>query len=240
MKVAIHTPVLNTTLTRVHHLFYGFIVFTSLGFLGEVFSSQVEGWGAVFWGVVIGLSLRSFHQVLTNLQYSFWTFAFSFSLYILLSMMSAESGFIANCYFIALILLAILCIIISSPLFYPRIYWWEYDFRFRGELKVDVHKEKQSFPGRLTDLRRKAGCIVLFQRLTPGTQLSVDYKSGEKTSSYSIKIISRRSSILGRGYTYGVQFLFSEEEDEERFQRLSNLWRTIKKVKRLAKFQEID
>ena len=104
--------------------------------------------------------------------------------------------------------------IVISPLFYPRITWWEYDFRFRGELKIDAQVNDKDIPGRLTDLRRKAGCIVLFEKLQPGEEFTINYrKDDDEVNTYPVKVMSRRGSTLGRGYTYGVKFLPSKDKE---------------------------
>ena len=257
MKVALDQFTLKTALARIQGLFYGFAILTVLGLLGEFFSGQ-RGVSFFFWAGVIIVSLKSFHQVLLNFQYSFWSFAFCLVIYIVVTIVGTDSGFVANCYSIALVMLVLLCLMVSSPLFYPRITWWEYDFRFRGELKISACINGKNIPGRLTDLRRRAGCVVLFEKLSPGTELTINYEGrygkgkGKKQKvddqgsdgmgSYSVKIISRRGSILGRGYTYGVKFLFlkDRERGQSRFEALSNLWKVTKKAKRLAKFKNIS
>lgn len=236
--MAVDQDALKIELGRIRYSFYGFAFFVTLGLLGEVFTGQL-GFRFFFWVPVVLLSLKSFYQVLFNFQYSFWSFAFGLFTYILLSMLGSEGSFIINCYSIALILLIFLCFMTSSPIFYPRITWWEYDFRFRGELKIEAHIGEKTVQGRLTDLRREAGCVVLFERLKLGQEFTINYQDGEDSESnlYPVKAISRRSSTLGRGYTYGVKFLFLKEKERYRFMALSNLWKVTKKAKRLAKFQ---
>ena len=235
MKVAIDHTALQGTLQRIHGLLYGFALFLALGLLGELFSQGMR-LGLLFWGIVLSLSFKSLRQVLLNFQYSFWSFALGFAIYLVFSMLGAESSLVTNCYLLALALLAWLCATVSSPLFYPRITWWEYDFRFRGELKINAHLSNQCIVGRLTDLRREAGCVVLFEKLSSGTEFNIDYKHGEETNTYLVKVMSQRSSTMGRGYTYGVKFLFSANADRNNFQRLCHLWKTIKRAKRRAKF----
>ena len=239
MSMTIDRSALRHTMERINYLFYGFGAFVVLGLLGELFSGNL-GLSFFFWGTIIALSLKSFRQVLLNFQYSFWSFAFVFSLYILLAIVETDNRVVFNSYLIAFILLVVLCLIVSSPLFYPRITWWEYDFRFRGELKIRVHKKNLETLGRLTDLRRGAGCIVLFEKLELGTEFFIDYKNGDEINSYLVKIISHRSSTQGRGYTYGVKFVFSQQADRDRFRVFSNLWKVRKKAKRQAKFQNVS
>ena len=238
MKVSIDRETLRQDLNKIRNLFYGFAGFVVLGFLGELFSGGPGFLGSCFWAVVIAMALRSFRQVLFNFQYTFWTFSLCFLLYIFSAFVGADNAFVFNCYLIAFVLLLILCWTLGSPLFYPRITWWEYDFRFQGELKITAHlPDSGSVPGRLTDLRRMAGCIVLFEELPSGTEFTIDYEHPGGVKTYLIKVMSRRSAIPGRGYIYGVQFLFAEDSDRERFEALSELWKFRKKARRLAKFQ---
>ena len=236
MSIIIDQSALKHTVERIDYLFYGFSFFVILGLLGELFLGSL-GLSFFFWGPLMALSLKSFRQVLVNFQYSFWSFTLGISLYFFFTIAETNSSVVINCYSIAFILLVILCLIVSSPLFYPRITWWEYDFRFRGELKIHAHGKDLKTSGRLNDLRREAGCIILFEKLELGTEFFIDYQKSGEINSYPVKIMSRRSSTQGRGYTYGVKFLFSQHADLERFKSLSNLWKVTKKARRQAKFQ---
>ncbi len=61
-----------------------------------------------------------------------------------------------------------------GPIYYPLVNWWEYDFRFRSDVKVLVSLPDQAMvEGRLTDLRRKAGCVVLFDEMHVGDTLAL-------------------------------------------------------------------
>ena len=241
MKVVVDKKALKPTLNRVYILFYGFSGFVLLGFLGEIFWGSL-GVRALFWGGVLWVSYKFFREVLSNFQYSFWSFAIGFFLYILITIGKGGEGsfFIVNCYLIALIFLMALCWTLSSPIFFPRISWWEYDFRFCGELKIIISVDGVEVPGRLTDLRQGAGCIMLFKKLELEKEITIHYNNGDGVNAYKVRIMSRRSTTLGRGYTYGVKFCLFDSEDEKKIKYLSDIWKVEKKAKCVAKFETIN
>ena len=54
--------------------------------------------------------------------------------------------------------------------------WWIYDFRYRNDVKIIVYhfsdiKKETKINGRLTDVRRGAGCITLFENFPVGESL---------------------------------------------------------------------
>lgn len=241
MKVVVDESSLKPTLDRAYVLFYGFAVFALLGFLGEVFLGNL-GMRSLIWGFALWVSYRFFRETLSHFQYSFWSFAAGFAIYILITISKGGEGafFIVNCYLIALIFLIVLCWTLSSPIFFPRITWWEYDFRFCGELKITVLVDGVETSGRLTDLRQGAGCIMLFEKLEPEKEITIRYNNDSGINMYKAKIMSRRSTTLGRAYTYGVKFCLLDEKDKKKIKYLSDIWKVEKKAKRVAKFETVN
>jgi hypothetical protein len=149
-------------------------------------------------------------------------------------------------YALAFIFFSIEIYILFSPIYYPVISWWEYDFRYRDELKVKtkyfVGKEgEQSVEGRLTDLRREAGCLVLLNKLSIGEVISVEYENIAIKHSFTAKIISRREPLVGRGFVYGVKFYFKDDEAKEDFENFVYLWKVDNKMRKRKKYlQEAD
>ncbi|MEX0798983.1 MAG: hypothetical protein WD025_06045, partial [Bacteriovoracaceae bacterium] len=72
-------------------------------------------------------------------NYSFWGISMLLGLYLLKVILKYTfidyQIFILYLAFLAALFLFINCYIMSSPLFFPRVQWWEYDFRYRGDLK---------------------------------------------------------------------------------------------------------
>jgi ribosomal protein S1 len=76
---------------------------------------------------------------------------------------------------------------LSSPIYYPRVSWWEYDFRYRDDLKIEVKSFEDVIDARLTDLRRQAGCVAIFEELKIGQEIKVQViKFDEATKRVSL------------------------------------------------------
>ena len=83
----------------------------------------------------------------------------------------------------------------------------------------DSGKEKK-INGRLTDVRRGAGCITLFENFPIGEPLLVLLKTDFRELDFKVEIVSRREVLMGRGVTYGVRFAFRSEDEKEGFKRI--------------------
>jgi hypothetical protein len=141
-------------------------------------------------------------------------------------------------YLAALGLIALESYLISSPVFYPRVPWWEYDFRYRGDLKINVSHKGENLEGRLTDLRRGAGCVLLFENIEIQDEVSIyplDYDIGIELIA---EIKNKREELVGRGISYGVKFVFNSEEQEKQYKRLTKLWTESKIIKKRHKFKK--
>jgi hypothetical protein len=151
-----------------------------------------------------------------------------------------ESFFVILLYILIFAILALECYLVSSPIFYPRVSWWEYDFRYRGDLKVRITHKNVCFEGRLTDLRRGAGCVVLFEDLANGEDIEIELV---ESSSYQVKlkgeIVSKREPVIGRGITYGLRLEFDHEIDRKAFLEFSREWQEDRRKKKSLKFRKV-
>lgn len=136
-------------------------------------------------------------------------------------------------YTVALVLLALESRELWTPIYYPIMSWWEYDFRYRNDLKVKAIIDTEKIEGRLTDLRKGAGCVSLFKELKVGEYVHVELEDGK---SFKVEIMSKRYYSLGRPLSYGVRFDLNEESEREEFQLFSTFWRNNRKKKRKEKF----
>lgn len=126
---------------------------------------------------------------------------------------------------------------LSSPIYFPLIRWWEYDFRYRNDIKANVQYNESSFEGRLTDLRRGAGCVVLFENLNVGEYFEITVISNKKELALKAEIMSKREYSIARGYTYGVKFHFARDGEKNNFAKLCHLWNQERTSKLKMKFK---
>jgi hypothetical protein len=143
---------------------------------------------------------------------------------------------VGSLFFFSLILLIAAGFIISSPLYYPRVHWWEYDFRFRADIRCLVEIDGHQFRGRLSDLRRGAACLELFTHSQIGQPVQINLEILNQNFTLFAEIRSKREPILGRSIVYGIKFLNTDLEQKQRLRLLTNYWDESKKIKIRNKF----
>lgn len=228
---------------RVHLLQWGHFCILFLAFIVEGFLNV-----KIFWTLFSLLGLIVFYKLyfktLTDLYYSFWTFSFSVGVLILYKLyhiiMTQSELQLFYLYLIAGIILSIEAYILLSPIYYPRVSWWEYDFRYRDDLKVRYSYEDKSYEARLTDLRRSAGCLASFEEVTVGEKIKVFASNGVKEFTFFVEIMSRRRYSLGRPSTHGVKFIFNDDYPESDYDEFHNYWINEKAFKKKTRFKKQD
>ncbi|MBF0311990.1 MAG: hypothetical protein HQK50_08310 [Oligoflexia bacterium] len=138
--------------------------------------------------------------------------------------------------------------ILSSPIFYPRVRWWVYDFRYRGDLVVKVrpyqekagmdHTPELMLNGRLTDLRRGAGCVLLFERLQIRDKIFIYAESRYSEVRLLAEVISVREYSFGRGHIHGVKFIFEDHEDRKVYREFASYWKEEVRAKIEMEYEE--
>ena len=225
--------------SEIEWFFWGYLSCTLMALTGEIFDGRI-GLSAIFWIVVIPIFFQFFFKVRKNLHYSYWTFAVTLLFYLLLSIKSligSENSFVfLSLYFIAIIFLCLEMYFLFSPIYYPLVRWWEYDFRFRDDFKIKVLVDKQNLEGRLTDLRWGAGCIALFRKYEKGTFIIVRLDDFPQMDAIKAEIVSRRQYSLGRPYTYGVRFALSSPINRKNYQNLVKYWKSRRRLLRKLKY----
>lgn len=134
---------------------------------------------------------------------------------------------------------------LHDPIYYPIVSWWEYDFRYRDDVKVSVgtlvkeEREKSNvMEGRITDIRRKAACLALFEELEIGEEVEVVTKEHEVPSTFKLKIMSKRETSIGRPFHYGARFILSNDSERSEYERFLDFWKNERRDKIKQKFQE--
>ncbi|MCO4755536.1 MAG: hypothetical protein KC478_13725, partial [Bacteriovoracaceae bacterium] len=141
--------------------------------------------------------------------------------------------------FLSGLFLSINCYIMSSPIFFPRVQWWEYDFRYRGDLKSLIKLPGRNIESRVTDLRRNAACVESFAPLDLGTSVELEVEHDGVVYIVPASIRTSKEYVKGRPIRYGIIFDLSDEHNKSQFQKLRKLWNRNKKVKIRNKFTEL-
>jgi hypothetical protein len=186
---------------------------------------------------------KPYYKTIKHRYYTYWTFSGILFVYLLFKIY--EQFYILNnehigiLYLISTIILIVKMYILSSPIYYPRVNWWEYDFRFRDDLKIMVKSNEKDFTARLTDLRRHAGCVAMFEDLKLGEEITVTAAVDDEAVLLRGFVMSKRKDIIGRPLIYGVHFKFDSRSNKKRYIRLERLWIKQKNSKRKMKFAHV-
>ena len=176
-------------------------------------------------------------------NYSFWGISLILSLYVLRIVLKYTfidyQVFILYLGFLAGLFLSINCYIMSSPIFFPRVQWWEYDFRYRGDLKSFIKLPGKNIESRVTDLRRDAACVESFVPLDLGTNIELEVEHDGVVYLVPASIRTSKEYVKGRPIRYGIVFNLTEEYNKSQFQKLKKLWNKNKTVKIRRKFTEL-
>jgi hypothetical protein len=212
-----------------------------IAFVSEALVTHSVVYFSFFFQLILLIFTYNFYyKALSQLYYSYWNISFILAIYYIFSMtrnfLVIDSPMIGTLFFFSLILLGIACYIISSPLYYPRVHWWEYDFRFRADIRCMVEVNGQQFRGRLSDLRRGAACLELFSHAQIGQPIQINLEILNQNFTLYAEIRSKREPILGRSIIYGIKFVNSDLEQKQRLRLLSNYWHESKKIKIRNKF----
>lgn len=236
MKINLYSFKLKYQFDKIKSLHWYAFAFFILAIIGEYLSYENGLFYSLF--KIAGASGCFYLLTLTRkkLFYSFWTFAISFQIYFLTGVFNSLSNWTGIFYLGSFILMGMEMYILLSPIFYPRVNWWEYDFRYRDDIKTTIKLNEQTFKGRLADLRRNAGCLSAFEVFKIGE--TVELEANDET--YSAEIMSRREYSLGRPLHYGIRFLSNSHEDKSKIKRLFRHWKTKKKVIMKKKFTKED
>ena len=182
---------------------------------------------------------KPYYKTIKNRYYTFWTFSALLMIYLLFKIFEQyelAQVHIAILYAISTFILLWKMYLLSSPIYYPRFNWWEYDFRYRDDLNIIVKMNDTNYDGRLTDLRRHAGCIALFEEVEIGKEIMVSATVKNESVNLRGIVMSRRRELLGRPYIYGIQFKFDSRTNKKRYSQLVSMWEKDKNNKRKIKF----
>lgn len=193
---------------------------------------------------VLVMIFRSHYRSIIHRNFSYWGMNFLIFLYLLRIILHHTfveyNVMVLYLAFLDVTALAINSYIMSSPIFYPRVQWWEYDFRYRGDLKAKVEIDNSEFKSRLIDLRREACCVELFEnvKLESPIKVSVNYEGKVYSLEGAVRTIHQ--DIPGRQIRYGVKLNTIDPVLKQSYYELKKKWHNRKKVKLRNKFKEIQ
>ena len=150
MKLDLNKLKLKQEIDRNGVFIWGALFF---GLLGISYQNRVSStWlGLFFEAAFFVIYLLFLNRLQKKLSYSFWSFLIIFLIYLLAKIIGGSILSTSSLAFIfSFILLFSVAYSLWSPIFYPIVSWWEYDFRYRDDLKVKVKLNNKVFDGRLT------------------------------------------------------------------------------------------
>ncbi len=197
----------------------------------------------LLWALFFNLFFKSLYR----LEMSFWMFSLFLFFYLgsclVGTLIHRDSYVLFYMYMTANVALWMELYMMSSPIFFPRTSWWEYDFRFRSELKIDVEihtgAQVESFTGRMTDIRRQAACVVLFHEIPKKKKIIIKSTDFGYPVELKAVVISKREYSFGRGLTYGVKLLVKTPAEKKMFKQFHHSWRQLILHKLKMKFMHL-
>ncbi|MBY0516026.1 MAG: PilZ domain-containing protein [Bacteriovoracaceae bacterium] len=236
---------LKDTFNRVWLLCILQSLFAVFGFWGESLAGRfVLNLTFVAQFALLIVTLNFHLRALKNLLNTFWSLTIILLLFYSVAFfrnaLILDNSLTAIWYFFAILSLALAAWQISSPLYYPMVQWWEYDFRFRPDIRIWVELGDSGHKARLTDLRRGAGCVVMFSAIPIGSWINISTDVMSQKFGMKAQVVSRKEPILGRAFIYGVRFDSNDLEQRQRLKLLSNYWNESKKLKIRSKFDALQ
>ncbi len=186
---------------------------------------------------------KPYYKTIKHRYYTYWTFSVMLFFYLLFKIYEQffllDNEHIGILYLLSTLILILKMYILSSPIYYPRVSWWEYDFRYRDDLKIVVKSEDKDYNARLTDLRRHAGCVGMFEELKLGEEIIINAALDDDNVLLRGVVMSKRRDVIGRPLIYGVQFKFDSKSNKKRYTSLERMWKKQKNSKRKMKFAHV-
>lgn len=237
VKLDLNKLKLKQEIDRNEVLVWGALIFVVLGFFYEC-SKDHRWFSFIFSSGAMAGFFFFLNRLQRRLYYSFWTFFLLLNLYLVYKVFSQDLFSMESAAFAAsLALLSIMAYSLWSPIFYPIVSWWEYDFRYRDDLKIQVLFSEDRSEGRLTDLRKGAGCIASFKAFKVGDELEIEPFEDLDSVRFKVEIMSKRRYSLGRPYNYGVRFVLDEGSDNHLYKNFVRFWKNERKLKIKKKFK---
>lgn len=237
LKVGHYSKYLKNELSKMEsihqlHMFVILIFFINTFFIDYRFFKFVISILLTF------IFYKFYERVKNGLQYTYWTMSTSLLIYLVIKFFSIDSISAKLLLVLASCFILYEVYILSSPLYYPRISWWEYDFRFRDDIFVNVLYEEKFKEARLTDLRREACCIASFQNFKVGSSILIQIDEIFSDYQFEGKVMSKRRPLPGRPIIYGISLSLNSSEEKENYNIFKKFWINERQYKINQKFKE--
>lgn len=226
-----------------------FLYFLMMASYYIAFLSELIWLKNISWPMQLGTLLfalvyfKLYYQALKELYYSFWGLTILYAAYAFYcyfqSLTYVQLSIPTYAYLISLIALLIIAFIMSSPVYYPIFNWWEVDFRFRDDLKAQVEIGGHNHECRVSDLRRWAGCLMVFSEFELPAYGILHTQIKDENIAMTVAIATKSEAIPGRGFSYGFKFVITNKEEAKLYQKLMNHWHSDSKNKLQEKFKII-
>ncbi len=221
--------------------FFSFLTF-SLFLLTRITERAVFNIGFFIELVFVFMVLRFYGRALRNRNYALWGLSLVIGVYLAMNILQYTfmqyNIFILYIAFLSGLFLMINGYIMSSPLYFPRIQWWEYDFRYRGELKATLERNDEKTEIRVADVRRECISFLAFNQLKLGQKIKLGIPIGEKVFEVSGLLKTAREDIPGRPIRYGLKLDLEKEKERKIYFDLRKVWNMKKKANIRKKFQD--
>lgn len=186
---------------------------------------------------------KLYYEALKDLYYSFWGLTIMYGTYAFYCYFSSLTyhnlSIPTYAYILSLSCLALIAFIMSSPMYYPIFNWWEVDFRFRNDIKGTVEIGGHTQECRLSDLRRWAGCLMVFAEYELPAYGVVSVEIDQEKVSLPLVIATKSEAIPGRGFSYGFKFIVTTKDEGKIYNKLINYWHASSRHKLQEKFKII-
>lgn len=200
--------------------------------------------------ILIYLLYQMYNKTLQNLYYTFWAFTFFIALTIIVNFFGdlffSNPLFINYFHIFALGIILYQSYLLLSPVYFPTVKWWEYDFRYRKDLKIhysifnncDTTSVETIREGRLANVTRQAASLVSFHDLKFFETITIDIQEKDLKFSLVGRVMSMRVHTMGRGKLYGIRFLLENPRQKHDYAKLALHWRREQKRVEKSKFVE--
>jgi hypothetical protein len=187
-------------------------------------------------------SIRFYVTALTNRNYAFWGMSIVIFMYLLMHILHYTflnyNLLVLYLSILSGVFLAVNGYIMSSPLYFPRIQWWEYDFRYRGELKAEIKYLDGKLAARVADIRRECISFLAFESIRLGKEVIVEIPFGKKTFEIKGTLKTSREDIPGRPIRYGFKVDTEDKANDKSYNELKKVWGLKKQANIRRKFSD--
>ena len=189
----------------------------------KLYFSTWNFYAFVLRGTLAIIFFALFFRATKRLLYSYWAFLGLLTLYTLSFFIDLGPRNISLGEFLILSTLLALNIfqarMMMRPIYYPRPNWWEYDFRYRSDLKARLTTKDKHYPIRISDVRMGEVSIYSFHELESGERVLVDnIDEMDEDFSLALDVVTVRSNIVGRPDIVGLKL--ADEQDIVHYNKL--------------------